>query len=144
MEDEFPHSRLAAMEKGRRILIDPKAESADPNQPAFVARPAGAPVYHGFPVIPETSTDGWVYGAITDFIGEDAGDGYVVAPDGSHAGLIWEVGSGTFGEVLPPDEKRWGVYAVWFPHPMNGVEDLIKNFRAVLPQLKAKHDEHRG
>jgi hypothetical protein len=127
------------MNKGWKLLIDPGAKSADPTQPAFIARPAGAPVYHGFPVVPETETEGWLFGAITEFISSDAGDGYVVAPDGSHAGLVWEVGPGSFEQILPPDPKRWGVYAVWFPHPIHTIQDLITNFRAVLPDLKAAH-----
>lgn len=127
------------MIKDRRVLTDPNAESADPTQPAFVARPEGAPVYHGFPVIPETNTDGWVFGAITEFLGEEAGDGYVVTPDGKHAGLVWEVGTGTFAQILPPEPGRWGVYAIWFPRPMQTIEDLISNFRAVLPDLKSAY-----
>lgn len=121
------------------MLIDPDAKSANPKDPAFVAPPTGSPVYHGFPIVPETETNGWLFGAITEFIGSDAGDGYVVAPDGSHAGLVWEVGEGTFQQILPPDPKRWGVYAVWFPRPINTIQDLISNFRAILPDLKVAH-----
>ena len=129
-------------DSGRPLRLDPKARSANPAHPAFVARPPGAPVYHGFPLIDETNTNGWVYGAITDFEapeGADAGDGYVQAPDGRRAGLVWEVGQGEFAEILPPDEGRWGVYAVWFPKQVRGVADLTEYFRHVLPQLKVVH-----
>jgi hypothetical protein len=34
---------------GRPLAVDRQAESADPGLPAFLARPPGAPVYHGFP-----------------------------------------------------------------------------------------------
>lgn len=36
--------------KGRPLAIDHKAASASPTEPAFIARPEGAPVYHGFVV----------------------------------------------------------------------------------------------
>jgi hypothetical protein len=127
---------------GRPIRLDETAQSADPALPAFLARPAGAPVYHGFPVVPETLTDGWVYGAITDYLdpdGADGGDGYVIAPDGRRAGLVWAADEGAFAEISPPDQGRWGVYAVWFPKPVRTLEDLIECFRHVLPDLQRVH-----
>lgn len=51
--------------------------------PAFLARPVGAPVYHGFPIVPETMTDGWCLGTIIEYLdpeGCDSGDAYVVTP----------------------------------------------------------------
>jgi hypothetical protein len=108
------------------------------------SRPEGAPVYHGFVLVEETRTDGWCFGAITAFEepeGCEAGDGFVVAPDGSRAGLVWEVGAQGIQEVLSPDEGRWGVYAVWFPRAVKTAEDLAFNFRHVLPELKKKYEE---
>lgn len=131
-------------EDGRPLKLDPDAVSANPRLPAFLARPAGAPVYHGFPIVPESWTDGWMYGAITDFedeTGAVAGDGYVVSPRGRRAGLVWSVGMGDIAEVLPPNDQRWGVYAVWFPEPVRTVSDLVKGFRAVLPDLQARYQE---
>lgn len=55
--------------EGKTILQDPNAESCDPEKPAFLARPEGAPVYHGFPLVEETRTEGWCFGAITAFEG---------------------------------------------------------------------------
>ena len=127
---------------GRPLRLDPNAQSASPGRPAFLSRPAGAPVYHGFPLIEETETDGWLYGAITDFEvpeGARAGDGFVQAPDGRRAGLVWEVGAGELAEISAPDEQRWGVYAIWFPTPIRNAADLAACFRHVLPQLKAVH-----
>ena len=129
-------------DSGKPLRLDPNAQSTNPTDPPFVARPSGAPVYYGFPLIEETNTDGWVYGAITDFEGPEAhdyGDGYVQAPDGRRAGLVWEVRQGDFAEILPPDENRWGVYAVWFPKHVRSVADLTECFRSVLPQLKVVH-----
>jgi hypothetical protein len=133
------------MPKGR-ILTDPDATSADPTLPAFLARPAGAPVYHGFPLIPETLTDGWCLGAITKFDNADGstwGDAFVVAPDGARAGLVWEVGEGDISQILPPDKNRWGVYAVWFPRAIYSVVDLVEAFQIVLPELKKLYQDVR-
>ena len=60
---------------GKRLAIDEQAESADPGLPAFLARPAGAPVYHGFPVIGGVEADGFRLGMITDFLSEPALEG---------------------------------------------------------------------
>ena len=135
------------MSRGRKILTDPSAQSEDPSLPGFLSKPEGAPVYHGFPVVGETMTDGWCFGAITDFSDPDGcsgGDAFVVAPDGSRAGLIWEVGDGPPQQVLPPDEERWGVYSVWFPKTVRNVDDLVHCFRTVLPSLQAIHAQIKG
>lgn len=128
--------------EGRKIRLDGSAASADPNLPAFLARPPGAPAYHGFPVIPETETDGWLLGVITDYECEEPqteGDAFVIAPDGSRAGIAWATDTPDFYEILPPDDLRWGVYGVRFPYAVGSLEDLIANFRAVLPRLKERH-----
>jgi hypothetical protein len=132
---------------GKPILTNPDAESADPALPAFLARPKGAPVYHGFPLVEETRTDGWCYGAITAFqdpVGCDAGDGFVVAPDSSRAGLVWSVGTFPAQVICEPDAERWGVYSIAFPRAIRTVEDLVDCFRAVLPELKAIYAEIQG
>jgi len=132
---------------GKVIRSDPAAESADPSLPAFIARPNGAPVYHGFPLIEETRTDGWCYGAITEFedpTGCDAGDGFVVAPDGSRAGLVWSVGDFPPELICEPDPERWGVYSIAFPHAIRTLDDLVECFRAALPQLKSIYAKIRG
>jgi hypothetical protein len=79
--------------KGKPLAIDRNAISASSTEPAFVARPKGALVYHGFVVLEDVSVEGFTFGAITDFEAEpsDTGDAFVVAPDGSRAGLVWEV-----------------------------------------------------
>jgi hypothetical protein len=127
--------------KGRPLVIDPNALSAKAGEPAFVARPDGTPVYHGIPIIEESETDGWKYGAITAYEGlkeENQGDGFVVAPDGSRAGIVWNTSGVPFSVILPPSEGRWGVYGVRFPKAVSSRQHLIQNFRAVLPQLKAR------
>ena len=86
-------------------------------------------MYYGFRVVPETETDGWVYGAISEYECEEPqpeGDGFVIAPDGSRAGIAWAVDSPDFYEILPPDPDRWGVYGMRFPQPVTHVDDLVK------------------
>jgi hypothetical protein len=138
---------LGGMTRGRRALIDPAAKSADPSLPAFISRPPGVPPYYGFPLVPEADTDGWRLGAITAFAdpeGCDWGDAFVIAPDGSRAGLVWKVGPEPLREILPPDPERWGVYEVGFPSPIRTVEDLVREFRCVLPGLVEIHARIRG
>jgi hypothetical protein len=131
----------------KRLRIDRRAKSARPDEPAFIAPPSSAPVYHGFPLVEETRTDGWCFGAITDYEdpnGCEWGDGFVVAPDGSRAGIVWGADGFELSEVLPPDEKRWGVYHVPFPKPIRTTQDLVECFRAILPKLKEIHARVTG
>jgi hypothetical protein len=130
-------------DEGLPLMLDPSAAAAEPSKPAFLSKPPGAPVYHGFPLVPETCIDGWCYGAITSYKnpkGCNVGDGYVQAPDGSRAGLVWEVGQDKMSEILPPGPGRWGVYAVWFPKPVRNVVDLRDCFAHVLPQLRTCYE----
>lgn len=124
---------------GKPLRLDPNATSAKRGKPAFLGRPADAPVYHGFPLIEETRTDGWCYGAISEYAvpdGCESGDGFVVAPDGSRAGLVWSVGAFNMRAILPPDKGRWGVYCIAFPKPVRNTSDLVDCFRSILPRLK--------
>jgi hypothetical protein len=131
--------------KGRLLRPDPEAESEDPTLPAFLARPANAPVYHGFAVLEESRTpEGWCFGTITDpecLDGSECGDAYVVAPDNSRAGLIWHVGPEELGVSLPPDEKRWGVYTLGFPYPVWSRTELVVRLWRWLPELRRLHSE---
>lgn len=98
--------------KGRPLAIDPNAESASRTEPAFIARPQGAPVYHGFRVLEDVVVEGFTFGKITDFEAEpcEEGDAFVVAPDNSRAGLVWEVADKvSVTEISPLEPGRWGV-----------------------------------
>ncbi len=101
-------------------------------------------MYHGFVVLEDVSVEGFTFGAITDFEAEpcDAGDAFVVAPDGSRAGLVWEVSTTKcFEEVRPFERNRWGVWAVSFPHVMDNRASARKNLLAVLLDLKDRWED---
>lgn len=132
---------------GRPLATDAQAESTDPSLPAFLARPPGAPVYHGFPVIDGAEADGFRLGMITDFLSEPAteGDAYVIAPDGSRAGLVWQSGCAPyFEEIIPPEESRWGVWAVGLALPMTTSDEARDYLAALLPQLRPRWESWRN
>jgi hypothetical protein len=121
------------------LALDTDAAGLSDSVPAFLARPAGAPAYHGFRVMTDVVVDGFTLGTITDFEVEEAaeGDAFVIAPDDSRAGLVWEISeAGQFDRVCVDTEDRWGVWAVSFPFPMNSRENARLNLAAVLPFLK--------
>jgi hypothetical protein len=128
----------------KRLKLDESVTTTSSDLPGFLSRPKDAPVYHGFNLVEETRTDGWCFGAITEFEdveGCEWGDGFVVAPDGRRAGIVWEVGEGDIQIVAPPDETRWGVYPIYFPRMVRTVDDLVFNFREVLPELKRRYQD---
>ncbi len=104
--------------EGVPLRLDPDAQSADSSVPAFLARPKDAPVYHGFPMLEDSRTDdGWCSGTVSEPDcpeGIDWGDAFVVAPDGSRAGIIGEVGKSKMEVSVQPDEGRWSVFHVAF------------------------------
>src|SRR5512143_1116592 len=118
----------------------------------FMNRDTGP--YSGFEIIPETDTDGWCFGAITVYGGTDcscppggcvAGDGFVEAPDGSRAGIVWSVGEieEPF-RISEPEQGRWGVFEVPFARPVKTTDDLVYCFRKVLPYLQDEYERTRG
>jgi hypothetical protein len=133
--------------KGRPLAIDATARSASPTQPAFIARPEGAPVYYGFVVLDDVSTDGFTLGKITDWEAEpcETGDAFVIAPDGSRAGLVWEVCDPSyFREVMPIEVGRWGVWGVGFRLPIHSRESARINLESILPELKSRWMEWKS
>jgi hypothetical protein len=133
--------------KGRPLAIDASAKSDSLTEPAFIAPPEGAPVYHGFVVLDDVSTDGFTLGKITDFEADpcDEGDAFVIAPDGSRAGLVWEASAKPyFQEIMPVETGRWGVWGVGFRLPMNNRENARRNLESVLPELKLRWAEWKS
>ena len=125
--------------KGQRARLDEAAESADPELPAFIARPPGAPVYHGFPLLENSECEGFVFGTITQPQDAEWGDAYVVAPNGSRAGIVWAIGRGAPTIVSAPDEGRWGVYGFYFEGPIRSDADLVARLHSVIPALRAHY-----
>ncbi len=128
---------------GIPLRLDHEAESADPSLPAFLARPEDAPVYHGFPLLEQSRTeDGWCFGIISDCDcpeGRTWGDAFVVAPDNSRAGIIWDVRANGIDVSIPPEEDRWGVYCIRVEHPIHDERKLIDQLRIWLPELRRLH-----
>ena len=125
--------------EGQVAREDPVAVSAIPGLPAFIARPADVPVYCGFPLLADSEKDGFVFGVITRSRTDAPaswGDVYVVAPDGTRAGIVWVMKGPVTEVVFPPEPGRWGVYQFLFEHPVRSDADLIRNLHAILPRLK--------
>lgn len=132
--------------RGRPIALDPDAISTSPTDPPFVAPPPGSPVYYGFQVLHDVVVEGFTLGKITDFEAEacDYGDAFVIAPDDSRAGLVWEIHERQyFEQVLAPTPDRWGVWGVSFQRPMQNREDARLNLKKILPDLSSKWAEWR-
>jgi len=126
----------------KTLLADSAAVSSDPELPPFIPRPKDAPVYYGFPLIEETRSDGWCFGAITNFLQPDNpdgcswGDAFLEAPDGSLAGIVWDVKVEGIEPISPPDPGRWGVWSVGFNRPVRTMEDWLSNLAEFLPLLQ--------
>jgi hypothetical protein len=128
MADERP--------KGQRVRVDEAAPSTDPDLPAFIARPRNAPAYYGFPILKDSELDGFVFGVITEPSEAEWGDAFVIAPNGSRAGIVWQLGEGAPTVVEGPSEWSWGVYGFCFKGPIENDLDLVAHLHAVLPKLK--------
>lgn len=105
-------------------------------------------MYTDFEIIKETCMDGFCYGEITDHLlnnKEDeclSGDGFVQAPDGSRAGIIWEITDvPSLSICIEPEKDRFGVYYVGFVKPIKTIEDLVFNLKMILPFLKKAYKE---
>lgn len=104
--------------------------------------------YSRFQLVEETATDGWRFGAISEFLPHDGkpvmeGDGFVEAPDGSRAGLDWCYTGEPIKIVSQPDETTWGVYEVRFPKPIYNLADLVGCFRSVLPLVQSQYQNSK-
>lgn len=133
---------LMADTDGKPLRLDPSAQSASADLPAFLSRPADAPVYHGFTVVEESRIGGWVFGTISDYedpAGCEWGDAFVVAPDGTRAGIVWQVDCFEPQVVCPPDKDRWGVYGFAYPTAIRTTADFVKMCHCFLPELQRRH-----
>lgn len=101
--------------------------------------------YEAYPLLAESEIDGFTYGAITPLgANSEAGSGFLQGPDGSRAGIEWEVSDGPYiARIESPDGERWGVYRLGFTTPVTGLPDLLANLRTLLPKLKILYSRAR-
>lgn len=122
------------------LMLDLRAETADSSRPAFMAPPEGAPPFHGFAVLDDVCVEGFCWGGITDFErdpGRESGDAFIVAPDGSRAGLEWRVDDETWLlEMSPPNERRWGVYLAGIERPLVDRSSARRVLADLVPLLR--------
>ena len=124
---------------GLPLSLDPDAESASKDLPAFLGRPKDKPVYHGFQVLEGVEVDGFALGTISALGPSDHGDAFIVAPDGSRAGLVWELGDqGRIEQIHSFGPGRWGVWGMELPYPMCSPEDAQRNLEVIVPALREK------
>lgn len=104
------------------------------------------PPYESYPPIEETAWEGFIYGAVTP-IGQEPtrGAGYLQGPDGSRAGLQWELSAdGPYiMRIEKPGEHQWGTYRLGFSHPVRTVADLNTNLAELLPKLRILYQRAR-
>jgi hypothetical protein len=89
-------------------------------------------------------------GSITDFLEKDSdegctiGDAFIEGPDGTRAGITWEVGNEfLFMTITEPDSDRWGVYFFTVREAVNSVVDFKNNFELMLPKIKQLYQQTR-
>lgn len=104
-------------------------------------------MYHGFTILDDVEVEGFKLGVITEFGPghHDDGDAFVVAPDNSRAGLVWEiVEEPYFEQASAPDDTRWGVWGVGFTVPMNTHDDARANLAAIVAELRPRWEGWRA
>jgi hypothetical protein len=123
---------------GRPLDLDPNAQSSDQSLPAFLARPDGAPLYHGFHLVDDVEYEGFKLGSITSFAeGAREGDAFICAPDDSRAGLVWSVSDVShLSEILPYEEARWGVWNISFPCEVDSSDGVQRVLSDIVPRLR--------
>ncbi len=137
--DDAARRRAELLELCSHLRLDLSAPSNDPARPAFMAPPPGAPPYHGFEVM-DVEVDGFRLGAISDFLGDpearEHGDGFVVAPDGSRAGLVWKLDEPYVFRTVDDTEERWGVWLAGIGEPLADLDAAERVFTQIVHLLR--------
>jgi hypothetical protein len=129
------------------LAADAAAASMNARLPAYLARPDGLPIYHGFPILESVQVDGFTLGLISDSVTTAAtwGDAFVVAPDRRRAGLVWEVGVQPYFEtLLAADANRWGVFGVGTARAPTSLDDAKLFLNELLPSLRSEWERTRA
>ena len=84
---------------------------------------------------PHAIVDGFEMGMFVSY--DDCGDAWVLAPDGSPCGLIWQTGDPSYFRLSIPAQPggRWGTFAVQLPLPLTTDLEAADFLRALLPDL---------
>lgn len=147
LRDRFRYRRTPELHTlVAHLAIDHDAATADPGKPAFMAPPPGSQPYHGFLVLDEVSAEGFTWGAIT-MLGSPVAtlDGFVVAPDGSRAGIEWRKSSESYVlKLADPTPERWGVWRAGFVDDIVDEPSAEAALRAVIDQLRAMWEDWRS
>ena len=129
------------------LRLDLGAESTDPAKLPFMAPPPGAPPYHGFEVL-DIEVDGFRLGLISDPLNDPAarpgGDGFVVAPDGSRAGLVWKLDEPFVFRTVDDTEQRWGVWLAGIEEPIEDRDSARRVLTALVEQLRPHWEAWAG
>jgi len=133
--------------KGRPLAIDATARSASPTEPAFIAPPEGAPVYHGF-CRTRRRKCGWFHAWQDHRLGSGALRNRRCVRDCAGRKprrLVLEACDPPyFQETMPIEADRWGVWGVGFALPMDSHENARKNLDSILPELKLRWAEWKA
>jgi hypothetical protein len=126
---------------GKQLLEHLQTKHDSLFDPALIERTA----YEGFEILTDVVVDGFTLGKITDFEVEpnETGDSFVIAPDGSRAGLVWAVSEDSCFEYVVGRDGKWGVWLVAFPYPMTNRDNARRNLESVLPELKREWEQWR-
>lgn len=145
--DDAAERRAELLELCTHLRLDPEAPSDDPALPAFMAPPPGAPPYHGFQVL-DVDVGGFRLGAISDFLTDpraaEHGDGFVVAPDGSRAGLVWKLDEPYVFRTVEDTDGRWGVWLAGIAEPMTDLASAERAFRGIVAELRPHWEAWAG
>ena len=135
--------RADLLEICSHLRLDLTAESADPSLLPFMSPPPGAPPYYGFQVL-DIEVDGFRMGVISDFFDDptaaEGGDGFIVAPDGSRAGLVWKLDKPYAFRTVEDTENRWGVWLVGISEPLVDLSSAQRVFADVVSVLRPHWD----
>ena len=90
--------------------------------------------------------NGFVFEAVTPLDQRrETGAGLLRGPDGSKAGLQWELAESPYIMRLGgPAEGSWGLYRVGFTRPVASAADVAANLEPLWPKFKVLYERIRG